>query len=160
MKILASSVIDKYKTRDPFEIAKQNNIFIISEPLGNIYGYYENQLEQKFIHLNDVLPVYYQKYILAHLLYRVFTNPNEMLFLKKKRGLKFTEAEIEANKFAVHLTFDKEEFNKYNSLDDYFKSLNMSEKDVSDLFKRLDSIWGFGKTPSKENLMTVIKKFE
>ena len=160
MKILASNIIAKYKTRDPFEIAKQNNIFIINEPLGNIYGYYENQLGQKFIHLNNTLPMYYQKYVVAHLLYRVFTNPNEMLFLKKKRGLKFTDSEVEANKFAVHLTFDEEEFNSYNSLDEYFKSLNMSDEDVKDLFKRFNRVWEFGEVPSKENLLTVIKKFE
>lgn len=160
MKILASNIIAKYNTRDPFEIAKQNDIFIISEPLGNIYGYYENQLEQKFIHVNDDLPAYYKKYVVAHLLYRFFTKPHEMLFLKKKRGLNFTQFEIEANRFAVHLTFDKEEFNRYNSLDDYFKSLNMSDEDVKDLFERFDLIWKFGKEPNKENLLVVIEKFE
>lgn len=139
MKVLASEVIKKYQTRDPFAIAKKSSALIIREPLGNIYGYYDNTSGQKFIHLNDSLPEYYQGYVAAHMLYRVFTNPSEMLFLKEKRAALFTESEKEANKFANNLLIADEDINM--PIQEFFVKHGLNDNDIEDLEARLYRIW-------------------
>lgn len=48
-------LILKHDTNNPFEIAKGENIIILYENLGSIYGYYNKYARQKFIHLNENL---------------------------------------------------------------------------------------------------------
>ena len=46
------NLINKHNTNNPFEIASAENIIIIKEPLGSIYGYYNKKYRQQFIHIN------------------------------------------------------------------------------------------------------------
>lgn len=70
-------------SKDPYIIAKENNILIVAEPLAKIGGYYNKVMNQKFIHINDGLPEHFQKYIVAFLLRSALHRPNEMLFLTR-----------------------------------------------------------------------------
>lgn len=157
MKVLASEIIKKYQTRDPFAIAKKGGVLIIKEPLGNICGYYDNASGQKFIHLNDSLPEYYQDYVAARMLYRVFTNPDEMLFLKEKRAALFTELEKEANKFANNLLIADEDINM--PIQEFFIKYGLNDNDIGDLETRLYRIWNPEKNmPFKELFWHVIAR--
>ena len=59
-------LVKKYKTRNPFEIAKNENIIVIYEELGSINGYYNKFARQKFIHINSNLSEQMQIVTCAH----------------------------------------------------------------------------------------------
>lgn len=154
MKVLASSIVNKYGTRDPYKLCKLNDILIIQEPLGNIQGYYNNVDGQKFIHVNDKLPEYYQSYVIAHMLYRVFTNPEEMLFLKRKTAKHFTESERLANAFALNLAFPKRVAEiKTNN---FLYLCGLSDNDIEDLFNRLYRVWDPKHTMNRDDLFRFV----
>lgn len=74
----------KFNSNDPYQIAKDNEIVIVSEPLANIHGYYNNVSGQKFIHVSETIPKYFRRFVVAHLLYGASNNPEEMMFLYEK----------------------------------------------------------------------------
>ena len=84
MKNLAKEVMEKHNTRNPYEIARKEGITVVIEELGNVFGYYNQAVGQKFIHVNEDLSSYFQSYVIAHMLYAAFTNNEGMQFLKKK----------------------------------------------------------------------------
>ena len=133
--------MEKHHTRNPYEIARKENIIVVFEPLGNIYGYYNNAMGQKFIHINEELPEYFQRYVVAHLLYKAFTNSDEMQFLKQKISRKHTPSEIEANKFAIYLAFDVNELEKSGFFEQLIKVYGMTDEDIIDLSNRFKGLW-------------------
>lgn len=154
MKLLASNIIEKYGTNNPYELCKLAGVLIVQEPLGNIHGYYNKVGGQKFIHVNDKLPEYFQGYVVAHMLYRVFTNPDEMLFLKRKSSQSFTEAESRANAFALNLS----RYNDESDLDvhEFLYMCGLSERDTDDLFVRLYRAWDPKKTMNRDALFKYV----
>lgn len=102
----------KSNITDPYQIARENNVIIIAEPLANIHGYYNNVMNRKFIHVSETIPEYFRRFVVAHLLYGVIHNPDEMMFLYERNT--FTKTEIEANKFAHKLlhAFELEQLNQ------------------------------------------------
>lgn len=105
-----------------FEIAKKNNVMIVVEPLANIYGYYNKIENQKFIHINDVLPEYSIKYLIAHMLYFALHEEDEIHMLSK-----CFDCEKDAIEFALKLIKLKGD---------------LSEEDRKKLFHRLKRFWG------------------
>lgn len=94
----------KYKTRNPYELARSMGIAILLENLGNINGYYNKQLRQKQIHINCNLPEHLQTLTCAHELGHAIMHPNANTpFLRSFTYLPVNKMEIEANKFAVEL---------------------------------------------------------
>ena len=79
--------MEKHNTRNPYEIARKEGITVVIEELGNVFGYYNQAVGQKFIHVNEDLSSYFQSYVIAHMLYAAFTNNEGMQFLKKKKLL-------------------------------------------------------------------------
>lgn len=138
----ASEVIQNHNTRNPYEIAKANKIAVIVEPLGNVYGYYNKAAGQRFIHVNDKLPKYYQEYVVSHVLYPALKNQEEMYFLKEKAAAKFTDLEKEANLFSLQLRFDENELKDAGSFAAMLKSKGLTDADLTDLSCRLCRIWG------------------
>lgn len=98
----ASEVIQKYNTNNPYEIAKNSKVVVILEPLGNIRGYYNKACGQKFIHVNDKLPMDKRPFVVSHLLYPALKDQDEMYILTGKNNSKFAET---ANAFALNLVF-------------------------------------------------------
>lgn len=80
----ASEVIQKY---NPYEIAKTNRIVVILEPLGNIHGYYNKAHGQRFIHINDRLPIEERPCVVSHLLYPALKNQDELYLMKNDAQL-------------------------------------------------------------------------
>ena len=136
--------------KDPYVIAKENKIIIIGEPLASVSGYYSNIMGKKFIHINDKLPEYYQRYVVAHLLYTALNKPDEMAFLKEKQASKFLPDEIAANVYAINLLLENGKFES-------FDALGMTKEEVDDLSKRLTPVWGkFDNT--EEQMRFIIEK--
>ena len=102
MKKLADEVYSKYKTRNPYEIAKINDIVIVAEPLGTIHGYYDNRFKN-LIHINDSLPVDLRRYVVAALLYHGVLLPEETIVLKEKFHENLSNHEKKLHQFAFYL---------------------------------------------------------
>lgn len=80
----AKDIIEKYNTRNPYEIARKENIIVVFEPLGNIYGYYNIVLGVRFIHINEDVPEHFQRDIVSRLLYPALNSKEEIQFITRK----------------------------------------------------------------------------
>ena len=108
------SLISKYNTNNPFELADHLGIKVIFEPLGSINGYYNKQLRMKQIHINNELEYHMQTFTAAHELGHALLHPNANTpFLRNNTGLLVNKYEIEANKFAIELIIQDEDLSEY-----------------------------------------------
>lgn len=111
IKKIVAQLVEKYDTRDPFELAYLLNVIVLYEPLGTIYGYYSRSHRTKVIHINENLPLEKQLLTAAHELGHVVQHPEaNTVFLKKNTLLSTDKLEIEANTFAVELLLPDELF--------------------------------------------------
>lgn len=109
VKDTVSSLIKKYGTSNPFELATHLNISVLFEELGTIRGYYNKPLRMKQIHINCNLDRHIQKYTCAHELGHAVIHPNASTpFLRSETGLSVDKMEIEADTFAVNLLIPDE----------------------------------------------------
>ena len=107
-------LIHKYKTRDPFEIARSLRIHTILEPLGVVRGYYHRILHQKFIHINCDLPEREKLLVCAHELGHAVLHPEANTpFMRGNTLYSITRFEREANYFAADLLIDESLFKEH-----------------------------------------------
>lgn len=101
------TLVKKHSTRDPFQIAKEKNIFILHEPLGEIKGFYNCIRRIQFIHLNDNLAKQEETYVcgheLGHSILHPYENTPQLSSLSIVSELKI---EKEADYFATNLIID------------------------------------------------------
>ncbi|WP_413538958.1 ImmA/IrrE family metallo-endopeptidase [Enterococcus malodoratus] len=109
-------LISNYETRDPIQLAKLLNVFIIEEDLGEIYGYYNRVNRIKMIHINSRLDDLNKRTTTAHELGHAVLHPSENTpMLSKTTIVSELKIEKEANYFATNLIVDKEKyFEEYN----------------------------------------------
>lgn len=153
----ALDIIKKHNTRNPYTIARLENIIVIDEHLGNVYGYYNKLDGQKFIHINEDVPEYFHRYLLAHLLYPALNDLEDMQFIKQKASYTYSSTEIPANKFAIELLLDDLELQNIGSYEKLMQKYQMSENDINDLKDRLNRL-----LPSlnfEDQVSNVINKF-
>lgn len=99
-----NKIINKYKTNDPFVIAKSKKIEILFLNLGKTYGYYRSYKRIKIIHINNRLDELFRRYVCAHELGHALLHPNvNTAFLKKNTFYSIGRIEREANEFAINL---------------------------------------------------------
>ena len=106
IKGLVRNLCKKYNTRDPFEIARQKDIILLYEPLGNINGFYSKTLRKQFIHINQDLDERQRHFTCCHELGHAILHPNlNTPFLREGTLLSVNKLEVQANKFAVDLMY-------------------------------------------------------
>lgn len=104
----------KYGTRDPFALAEKLNIIILWERLGTINGYYNQCYRQKFIHINEDLEPYQQRFTCAHELGHSILHPKANTpFLRESTLFCVSRLEREANCFAAELLCPDEILREY-----------------------------------------------
>ncbi|QLY79211.1 MULTISPECIES: ImmA/IrrE family metallo-endopeptidase [Clostridium] len=97
-------LVNKYKTNNPFDIAKGENIIIFKEPLGSINGYYNKFVRQKMIHVNEDLTYSKQLFTCGHELGHAIFHPNANTpFLINNTFYSVDKLERQANYFAAKL---------------------------------------------------------
>ncbi|OLN21615.1 hypothetical protein BTO30_14130 [Domibacillus antri] len=115
VKDTVQTLIQKYGTNDPFEIADRNNILLSYEPLGRILGYYNMYKRVKFIHINHQLNEIGQRFVCAHELGHAVLHPKANTpFLKRNTLFSVERMEVEANTFAVELLLPDEKIIEYS----------------------------------------------
>ena len=113
---LAEELIDRYQTRNPYEICKELDIDVVYDDIGSLKGLYTIIMDCKFILINKNLNEYTKKIICAHelgheLLHHEFAEDKIikefMIYDMKNRP------EYEANVFACHILLDDKEVYDY-----------------------------------------------
>ena len=105
----ANYLIKKHMTRDPFEIAKGENIIVLYEPLGSINGYINNSLEERLQH-----------FACAHELGHAILHPaSNTPFLLANTFQSVSKLEQQANMFALEFV-DRNEFATIEQLACYY----------------------------------------
>ncbi|MGY2609335.1 ImmA/IrrE family metallo-endopeptidase [Bacillus pretiosus] len=107
-------IVKKHRTTNPFEVAKQKNILVLFEDLGNTLGFYNTYKRFKFIHINNRINKATQRFVCAHELGHALLHPKANTpFLRNKTLFSVDRLEIEANTFAVELLLPDEMISEY-----------------------------------------------
>ncbi|PEV14331.1 hypothetical protein CN417_01425 [Bacillus thuringiensis] len=110
------NIVAKYQTIDPFEIARQKNIIVLFEDLGNTLGFYNTYKRFKFIHINNQIDETTQRFVCAHELGHAVLHPKANTpFLRNQTFFSVDRLEIEANTFAVELLLTDEMIAAYEN---------------------------------------------
>ncbi|MCI8283965.1 MAG: ImmA/IrrE family metallo-endopeptidase [Firmicutes bacterium] len=109
-----SNLIDRYKTRDPFDLCSYLNIIILWHPLGEIRGYYMHYRRGKFIILSTNLQDYEKPIVCSHELGHAVMHPNlSTPFYQANTLLSKDKFERQANQFAAELLIPDDLIYKY-----------------------------------------------
>ncbi|WP_332649753.1 ImmA/IrrE family metallo-endopeptidase [Lysinibacillus sp. 54212] len=110
----------KYKTRNPFTLAKLLNIQIFYWDLPEeIRGFYQYEKRNRFIFINSNLSLEEQLVVCAHELGHALFHKNvNTTFMSKNTFLSVSKIEREANRFAAELLIPDEDFNEHNNIYD------------------------------------------
>lgn len=134
IKKMTDKLIEKYKTRDPFELAYHLNVVIFEEELGHVNGFYQSCPKNKIIHLNKNLEPNKKKRVCAHELGHALLHCKlNILFLEKNTFLVTNRYENEANKFAAELLISDDIIYQYK--DFTMEQLAMAEELNIELLK-------------------------
>ncbi|MEI1255313.1 ImmA/IrrE family metallo-endopeptidase [Blautia sp. JLR.GB0024] len=131
IKKVVHKLIQKYHTRNVFELAEAMGILVLFEDLGSINGYYSKQLRIKQIHINQNLSEHLQILTCAHELGHAVMHPNANTpFLRSTTFLSVDHLEIEANKFAMECLLTDEDIkeNKEYTMEQLSRIFGYSEK--------------------------------
>lgn len=112
---LVESLARKYRTRNPFEIARARNIITVFAPLIDIRGFYQYFQRNNIIYIDEGLPEHEQRFVCAHELGHFFLHKGKnAIFMDTKAGLNTSKYEIEANEFAACLLIPEEVIRENN----------------------------------------------
>lgn len=106
---IANSTVKKYKTRNPFQIAKEKNIILVYAPLVDIRGFYQYFQRQHIICIEENLSEQEKKFVCAHELGHMMMHKNSnAIYMDTQTFFNTNKLEIEANTFAVNLLIPDE----------------------------------------------------
>lgn len=109
VKDIVESIVRKYHTRNPYELADYLHIYVSRYDLKEIRGYYLNTYRVKQIWLNCNLSKHDERFVLAHEIGHSVLHPNACTpFLKSHTLISINKMELEANKFATELLITDE----------------------------------------------------
>lgn len=122
------NIAQKHETTDPFKIARQKDIIVLFENLGNTLGFYSTYKRFKFIHINNEIDEITQRFVCAHELGHAVLHPKSNTpFLRNQTFFSVDRLEVEANTFAVELLLTDE------SIDTY-KDTNLSIQEIAEIY--------------------------
>jgi Zn-dependent peptidase ImmA (M78 family) len=107
----------KYRTRDPFEIARCLRIKVFYVPLGNIAGYYKYMKHNRCIYMNsEIEDETFRRVVMAHELgHAVLHMKDNCTFMKGYTLLLTSKVEKQANLFAAHLLITDEMLHEFEN---------------------------------------------
>ena len=101
---IVSTLVAKYNTRNPFEIADYQNIEIVYSELKSVLGYYTKYRRVQSIILSNELPEHLERYVCAHELGHAICHPDiNVQWLCESTFYSKGKFERQANTFAVDL---------------------------------------------------------
>ena len=116
IKLRVLNLIAKYRTRNPFKLAKSLGIIVKFVDLGEVRGLFKKILKRKYIFINSNLSEFDQRIVCCHELgHAILHSSSEHQFLIDHTSLlRRSRLEDEANLFASYLLIpDDEVFEEY-----------------------------------------------
>lgn len=111
---IVSTLVAKYNTRNPFEIAEYQNVEIIHTELKSILGYYTKYRRVQSIILNSDLPEHLEIFVCAHELGHAICHPDiNVQWLCESTFYSKGKFERQANTFAVELLLPDDLLREY-----------------------------------------------
>ena len=111
---IVSTLVAKYNTRNPFEIAEYQNVEIIHTELKSVLGYYTKYRRVQSIILNSDLPEHLENYVCAHELGHAICHPDiNVQWLCESTFYSKGKFERQANTFAVELLLPDDLLREY-----------------------------------------------
>ncbi len=115
IKELVRRLIKKHGTTNPYTIVKEMGITIVYEDLGTINGYFNKQLRDKQIHINQNLLEREELLTICHELGHAIMHQNVSTpFLISGTYLSVNKLEIEANTFAINFLIQDSDLIEYS----------------------------------------------
>ncbi|KKI88655.1 hypothetical protein WQ54_31120 [Bacillus sp. SA1-12] len=111
------SLIKKYQTNNPFELASLKKIHVFPWNLHNeIKGIYKYDKRNKYIFINNNLDEAFQRFVCSHELGHALLHPRSKTpFLREKTLFSLDKIEVEANTFAVELLLPDDQLYEYQN---------------------------------------------
>lgn len=131
IKKLVSHYVQKYNTRNPFELADYLGVQVSIGNLGSRSGCYMFLKNHKCIFLNENLSEAEMRMVMAHELgHAILHRKENCYFIRNKTFLLTSKNEVEANKFAAELLLPDDLFldNKDYTLVQIARLTGYSEK--------------------------------
>lgn len=116
IKLRVLNLITKYRTKNPFKLAKSLGIIVKFVDLGEVRGLFKKILKRKYIFINSNLSEFDQRIVCCHELgHAILHSSSEHQFLIDNTSLlRRSKLEDEANLFASYLLIpDDEVFEEY-----------------------------------------------
>ena len=109
IKARVHNLTRKYHTRDPFELAQSRGVILVYYPLDNVRGFYQYFKRNNIIYIDERLPRFEQRLVLAHELGHMFLHKTaNAIFMDTRTQFNTRKYEMQANKFAMVLLLPNE----------------------------------------------------
>ena len=109
IKKRVNQIVQKYKTRDPLDIAERMGCIIVRYPLEGVRGFYHYFQRNHIIYVDDRLPDHMVSFVIAHELGHVFLHQkSNAIFMDTRTHFVKSKYENEANLFAMDLLISDE----------------------------------------------------
>lgn len=106
---VANFLVKKYDTRNPFQIAKEKNVILVTAPLIDIRGFYQYFKRQHIIYIDENLKENQKEFVCAHEIGHMMMHRNSnAIFMDSHTFFNTNKYENEANEFAVNLLISNE----------------------------------------------------
>lgn len=103
------SVVKKYHTRNPFDIASEKNAILVYAPLVDVRGFYQYFQRNHIIYIDENLTEHEKRFVCAHELGHLFMHKQaNAIFMDTRTCFNTDKPEIEANTFAAELLIPDE----------------------------------------------------
>lgn len=114
IKDLVNNIVKKYNTRDPFKIAKELDVILLTVPLKDVNGFYQYYKRNYIIYLNEKLDDNQKRIVLAHELGHLFLHKKtNAIFMNYYTSFSKTKLEKQADVFASELLISDEDLLEY-----------------------------------------------
>ncbi|MGO5549128.1 ImmA/IrrE family metallo-endopeptidase [Lachnospiraceae bacterium LCP19S3_B12] len=102
-------LMQKYRTRDPFDLARACGVILVYYPLKDVRGFYQYFKRNNMIYVDEMLPKFIQSLVAAHELGHMFLHKTaNAIFMDTRTQFNTDKYEIQANKFAMELLIPDE----------------------------------------------------
>ena len=114
IKARVNKLVQKYKTRDPFEMIKGMNVILVFYPLDGVRGFYQYFQRNNIIYIDETLSEHDKAFVLAHEIgHMILHKKSNAIFMDSRTQFRTSKYENEANKFAIELLISDESLSEY-----------------------------------------------
>ena len=116
IKARVNKLVQKYKTRDPFEMIKGMNVILVFYPLDGVRGFYQYFQRNNIIYIDETLSKHDKAFVLAHEIgHMILHKKSNAIFMDSRTQFRTSKYENEANKFAIELLISDESLCEYSN---------------------------------------------